>query len=531
MPIESVSSGTPKPVVPQAPVETPKPVTPAGPPVAAQPATPAVKGSGFETPPAKPMSITGKHVAPKANEADVRQDLKNEVAAARMAGVGPAKPVNPQAVPLEYVEKGGAVVQKGQSGDSVKQLQEALNREGAGLPTDGKYDAKMETAVRDYQKKNGLPADGKIGQETMKKLLPADADAAKKDPTLSKLDAATQKQLGDQLGKLGNDYDARNRLLDAAKGQGFQGLDKDNQKLALDQFEKHAGDPQAQQALARLAQQPGLAALDKHEQTVLLNQVGGKNDKISKSSRAHLDKIMTASDWPADAAGQKAKLQDYLKKQDFTEWHTKDGAWAGRTQKADSVTGPEAMADGPFYQSKGPADKYMVKIGAETIPVIVPQGTPKAEVDKLINTMEALPPANRQMIKQLVLEKNNNTAEPRPFDALNGAVHAYPEKSGMSEDQQKSAMIHESAHLIDAHLGKKDPNWDANWSKAMKSDLTVPGQYAKKSPAEDFAETYLTYKMTENNPKEHAEMRAMFPERFKYIDEIEKKAKAGTLGD
>lgn len=638
MGIDSVSSSSPKPVVPQAPVEAPKPVTPAAEATPVGQSTPQPKGSGFDTPAPKPVSITGKYAAPPTDASAVKDDLKGEVAAQRMAGVGPAKAVNPVAVPLDYVEKGGAVVQKGQSGESVKQLQQAMNRDGAKLPEDGKFDAKMETAVREYQKKNGLSADGKVGPDTLKKLMP-DADGIKKDPTLSKLDPATQKELADRINKSPKDFESRNRMLDVAKTPGFeklpaaqqkemlgvldkapkdraltgdlqkmagsesfqkldkdaqsqalsqlqknvadpkareairdlstepgleklpaaqqkqllalqekapadkaltldlqkmarsetfQKLDPDTQALALTQFEKHATDATARGTLQNLVTTPGFGALDKHEQTVFLNEAGGTNDKISKSFRAELD--TTLKGLGAGKDSQKADLSKFLKDQNWTEWHTKAGAWNGRTTKA-TVDGPVTLAKGPFRGHEGPADLYQVKIGKDTIPMMVPQGTPRTEVDKLVETMEALPEPNRQLIKQMVLEKNNNTADPRPFDALHGRVTAYPEKSNMIADQQKSAMIHESAHLIDEQMQKKDPNWNANWHKAMESDIAKSSQYGKKSDGEDFAEAYLTYKMTENDPKEHAEMRAMFPERFKLIDEIEKKAKAGTLAD
>src|SRR6185295_857586 len=42
--------------------------------------------------------------------------------------------INPNAPPLEHIEKGGAVARQGQTGESVKDIQRALNREGAKPP-------------------------------------------------------------------------------------------------------------------------------------------------------------------------------------------------------------------------------------------------------------------------------------------------------------------------------------------------------------------------------------------------------------
>jgi hypothetical protein len=92
-----------------------------------------------------------------------------------------------------------------------------------------------------------------------------------------------------------------------------------------------------------------------------------------------------------------------------------------------------------------------------------------------------------------------------------------------------SAMVHETAHLIDSHLGKKvGPQWDKDWKQAMNDDKLIASQYGKKSDAEDFAEVYLLYKLSEGKP-EFDEYRKMYPNRFKHIDNIEKQAKDGTL--
>lgn len=56
---------------------------------------------------------------------------------------------------------------RGSSGDSVKQLQQALN-----VPADGWFGPQTEQAVKDFQTKNGLPVDGVCGPLTWGKLFP-----------------------------------------------------------------------------------------------------------------------------------------------------------------------------------------------------------------------------------------------------------------------------------------------------------------------------------------------------------------------
>lgn len=65
-------------------------------------------------------------------------------------------------------------LRRGDSGDDVKALQELLNAIGYELTVDGNYGRSTKDAVRDYQKRNKLPADGNFGPVTAEKLL-ADA--------------------------------------------------------------------------------------------------------------------------------------------------------------------------------------------------------------------------------------------------------------------------------------------------------------------------------------------------------------------
>lgn len=60
------------------------------------------------------------------------------------------------------------VLSRGEQGEEIKQLQEALNRNGAQLPVNGSYGPLTEAAVADYQRRNGLePVDGIAGARTL----------------------------------------------------------------------------------------------------------------------------------------------------------------------------------------------------------------------------------------------------------------------------------------------------------------------------------------------------------------------------
>ena len=62
------------------------------------------------------------------------------------------------------------VLRRGASGEYVELLQNLMNGNGYTLTVDGKFGAKTEEAVKDYQLKNGLVADGIVGAATWDSL-------------------------------------------------------------------------------------------------------------------------------------------------------------------------------------------------------------------------------------------------------------------------------------------------------------------------------------------------------------------------
>ena len=61
-------------------------------------------------------------------------------------------------------------LRKGNSGEYVRILQQALKDSGYDLTVDGKFGAKTEDALKDYQKKHGLYVDGVCGPKTWESL-------------------------------------------------------------------------------------------------------------------------------------------------------------------------------------------------------------------------------------------------------------------------------------------------------------------------------------------------------------------------
>lgn len=74
-------------------------------------------------------------------------------------------------------------LRQGSKGDEVKSLQTSLNNAGYSLDVDGIYGAKTAAAVKDYQTKNALTADGIAGTNTLAKLNGGSSDSGNSPTT------------------------------------------------------------------------------------------------------------------------------------------------------------------------------------------------------------------------------------------------------------------------------------------------------------------------------------------------------------
>jgi Putative peptidoglycan binding domain len=64
----------------------------------------------------------------------------------------------------------GRKFRRGDSGDDVRRLQDALIRDGARLTADGTYGRGTRAAVADYQRRRNLKVDGVAGGDTLRAL-------------------------------------------------------------------------------------------------------------------------------------------------------------------------------------------------------------------------------------------------------------------------------------------------------------------------------------------------------------------------
>ena len=144
---------------------------------------------------------------------------------------------------------GTQTMQKGANGESVSALQSALNEKlGLSLETDGKFGRDTISAVKDFQRQNGLTADGIVGKDTRDALLAEKKEAEPAKP----LDAGQYALLNEQLGKGtlqkgATDKDAVTTLQNALNERGATlGVDGDfgnKTKQAVESFQRENGLP------------------------------------------------------------------------------------------------------------------------------------------------------------------------------------------------------------------------------------------------------------------------------------------------
>jgi peptidoglycan hydrolase-like protein with peptidoglycan-binding domain len=149
-----------------------------------------------------------KNNLPVTGEADAKLLATLGVTSPQQNTPAPTNPTSPNNTPSTpstpaAPEKLSGMYQEGDSGNTVRKIQERLNeRMGLNLATDGKYGPLTEAAVMLYQHQNGLKVDGIAGPDTLGKLnepmqkaqTPTNTPAASTDAPQSQTNSSTAVQ-------------------------------------------------------------------------------------------------------------------------------------------------------------------------------------------------------------------------------------------------------------------------------------------------------------------------------------------------
>lgn len=117
----------------------------------------------------------------------------------------------PEVAPSLAEIKAGQVMSLPQTGESVLQVQDLLNKAGFGVEANGRFDENTQTQVRAFQKSFGIEATGKIGPTT----LPILEMAAGGVSPLAKAIAASAKAIAHSRDTVGACYNAVAEAIEA----------------------------------------------------------------------------------------------------------------------------------------------------------------------------------------------------------------------------------------------------------------------------------------------------------------------------
>ena len=172
---------------------------------------------------------------------------------------------------------------RGNTGSSVRELQQKLNQNGYKLDEDGVFGSNTYNAVLDYQRKNNLAVDGVVGDETwgsLGKVQSAPAQQSTQKSTYTPYDPGSDKTYQEALKKQQETESSKPGEYQGAYDQQLKDIyDKimNREKFSYDL----AGDPLWQQYKDQYTQQGRMAMMDTMGQAA--NLTGGYGNSYSQA--------------------------------------------------------------------------------------------------------------------------------------------------------------------------------------------------------------------------------------------------------
>lgn len=172
---------------------------------------------------------------------------------------------------------------RGNTGSSVRELQQKLNQNGYKLDEDGVFGSNTYNAVLDYQRKNNLAVDGVVGDETwgsLGKVQSAPAQQSTQKSTYTPYDPGSDKTYREALKKQQEAENSKPGEYQGAYDQQLKDIyDKimNREKFSYDL----AGDPLWQQYKDQYTQQGRMAMTDTMGQAA--NLTGGYGNSYSQA--------------------------------------------------------------------------------------------------------------------------------------------------------------------------------------------------------------------------------------------------------
>jgi uncharacterized Zn-binding protein involved in type VI secretion len=178
---------------------------------------------------------------------------------------------------------------------------------------------------------------------------------------------------------------------------------------------------------------------------------------------------------------------------------------------------------------------YEAEVKGRKVEIIMPKsGAPAGRYlptpDQVAESLAAVPPAQLDSIKEIVVSPNRNPDDAHwekeygikdfTSGATGGAggVTFYPHRGAMDQADVDHELIHEGGHTYSADLWDDEAKKDA-WKDAIKKDSRSPSAYADSAPTEDFSESLVMYTLSKGTPCE-AYAKKLFPARYAELDKL-----------
>lgn len=378
--------------------------------------------------------------------------------------------------------------------------------------------------------------------------VPPTLESLNNSESYTRLSAELRAMVSEKFAELSPE--SRGRIAQLVQSDAYFGLDAASQKAVLRAWLVHHEAIEASDLIATMAISPGFSTLGVDERMRLLRYVQGTDSILSRHVRLELEKRMLEGSFKSAAAPEQgAALKKFLSEEEGTPsgvptWN----ADFDSKRRNYVLSEPVPMPQYAFRSGKADGQKWVVDVGVKKIPIVIAVGGPPPgqflqTADQIAKAIAALP---AQSLAELSIVEVNTL--PSPDDTYfattwnepdfraymtageNGLVNVFPTKTEQAQHSVDGTFIHEAAHLWSRKVWGPDgsPGW-TDWEARMKSDGFHASLYGRHNAAEDVAETVTLYHIVKGTPQE-ASIRALFPARFAYLDQVIVVAEASLGG-
>jgi hypothetical protein len=276
---------------------------------------------------------------------------------------------------------------------------------------------------------------------------------------------------------------------------------------------------------------PGWDALRPKERERLTVLLSGRHSQRAARARHALLALASKPRFNRRLAeGQANKLREII-----PTW-SPPGRGTGELRTIDmqpvKVFGADDLGDYTFETGTFPAIAWHLQIGHVLIDLIAPTTYDPRLLRNVIAAFSSLPLVAIEPLSEVLLEprlyaKQRGAFPTTSMGIRDTTIHVFPTPDIFDPRVAAFTFAHEAGHGLSVSAwgwGEDSSSraW-APWREAIRQDRMVVSLYAKKDPAEDFAETFAIYCTSFGTPT-HDEYRGFTPHRFALIDAMLKKS-------